>query len=86
MGTMKDPTIIPCGHTYCGSCIKGIHEVKPDDGHLYGLRRKTVKLHKFECPTCRAGFHMEHLKPNFMMRMAMEEMQIESDDEEDKEP
>jgi hypothetical protein len=87
MGIMKNPTILPdCGHSYCRVCIQGVLKVKHDDGHLYGLRRKVTKTHDYECPHCRVPFSMNSLKPNFMMQMALEEMDIKSDSEDEAEP
>ncbi|XP_028411415.1 tripartite motif-containing protein 45-like [Dendronephthya gigantea] len=52
--TMNDPRTLPCFHSFCKVCLEGIVE---------NTRKKAkyAKNEDFNCPSCRAVFH---LKPN----------------------
>lgn len=58
--TMHQPKVLPCGHTFCQSCVSDIRSVS--DG--YGVPKK--------CPTCRMAFRESEVKDNFVVKDLVE--------------
>ncbi|XP_028252385.1 E3 ubiquitin/ISG15 ligase TRIM25-like [Parambassis ranga] len=59
---LKDPVVIPCGHSYCMSCIKS-HWNREDEERIHS------------CPQCRKGFTSRpDLVKNIMLAEIVEEL------------
>lgn len=67
LDVLKEPVTIPCGHSYCMSCINNVWS---------GLDQNAV----YSCPQCREKFSpMPALKKNTLVVEVMEKMRKASD-------
>uniref|UniRef100_A0A672JFP5 RING-type domain-containing protein n=1 Tax=Salarias fasciatus TaxID=181472 RepID=A0A672JFP5_SALFA len=57
---LKDPLTVPCGHSYCSSCIKRHWDVEKNKGI-------------YSCPQCREEFRQRpNLKKNILLAEIVE--------------
>ena len=51
--TLKEPTTLPCFHSFCKKCLARYVEIQRDDARKEGRAE-----HLFKCPTCRTQFQL----------------------------
>ncbi|XP_041359532.1 nuclear pore complex protein DDB_G0274915-like isoform X2 [Gigantopelta aegis] len=60
----KDPVILPCSHSFCITCIKGI------------IRHSGQQVQSFDCPLCRQKIHLKtpNITDDFPKNLALENL------------